>query len=63
MKFKELQEKSEKELQELLAQTRESSRDLRFKIALGSLREVRKVRGAKKTIARVLTALNKDKLK
>lgn len=61
MKNKDLKDKPEKELHNLLAKDRDNVRDLRFKAAVGSLREVRKIRESKKTIARILTALNKKK--
>jgi ribosomal protein L29 len=58
MEFKELKNKEEKELQKILSQTREKLRDLRFKDANKQLKNVREIRKAKETIARVLTLLN-----
>lgn len=57
MKTKELKEKSEKELQGLLAESREKLRDLRFKIASRQLKGVRDVRKTKKDIARISTLI------
>ncbi|MFA4833910.1 MAG: 50S ribosomal protein L29 [Patescibacteria group bacterium] len=58
MEFKELKSKEEKDLQKLLAQSREKLRDLRFKDANKQLKNVRELRKAKETIARILTLLN-----
>jgi len=59
MKFKELKNKSENELKRILSESRESSRELRFKIASKQLKNVRETRVLKGTVARVLTLLNK----
>ena len=61
MKFKELKNKSEKELQKLLVDSREKLRELRFKSASDQLKNVREVRELKKTIARILFFLNQQK--
>lgn len=63
MKYKELKNKSESELQRLLKADREKLRDLRFKVANKQLKDIRKIRGLKRGIARVLTALNSRKPK
>ena len=57
MKFAELTTKSERELHDLLSVKREELRELRFKASEGQLNTVRVIREAKKTIARILTAL------
>lgn len=57
MKIKELREKTDKELKDLLLESREKLRDMRFKIASRQLKNVREVRKGKKTIAGVLTVL------
>ncbi|MDD5032001.1 MAG: 50S ribosomal protein L29 [Patescibacteria group bacterium] len=58
MEFKELKNKEEKELQKILVHLRDKIRDLRFKDANKQLKNVREIRKAKETIARVLTLLN-----
>jgi ribosomal protein L29 len=61
MTIKELQSKTESELQDLLADNRWKLKDLRFKNANGQLKDVREVRETKQDIARVLTVLNASK--
>lgn len=58
MEFKELKSKTEKELHAMLAESREKLRDLRFKDANKQLKNVREIRGIKRTISRVLTLIN-----
>ncbi|MDD5290657.1 MAG: 50S ribosomal protein L29 [Patescibacteria group bacterium] len=58
MEFKELKNKEEKDLQKILAQSRDKLRDLRFKDANKQLKNVREIRKEKEIIARVLTLLN-----
>jgi ribosomal protein L29 len=57
MDTKELRQKSEKELVELVASLREKLRSFRFEIAADSLKDVREIRDAKKTLARALTLM------
>lgn len=59
MDLKELQTKSQSELQRLLAESREKLRDLRFKDASKQLKDVRAIRRERLLIARLLTLLNK----
>lgn len=59
MKIKELRRKSKGELKRLLAENRETLRKFRFDIANKQLKNVRQVREARKTIAKILTILNK----
>lgn len=59
MTTKELRQLSEKELERLLAESREKVRELRFRAARREIKNVREVRELKKTIARILT-LNKE---
>jgi len=61
MDFKELKSKTEKELGEILNQSRDKLRDLRFKDANKQLKNVREIRVIKKTIAEVLTLINSRK--
>ncbi len=61
MDFKELQTKSEAELQKILVQDREKLRELRFKDSNKQLKNVREIRAVKEQVAQVLTILNKKK--
>jgi len=58
MKKNEIAEKSNKELNMVLAQKREALRDLRFRIYTAGMKNVRKIREIKKDISRILTKLN-----
>ncbi len=58
MKFKELKTKHQAELKKMLPELREKLRDLRFKTASNQLKNIREVRVAKKTIAKILTLLS-----
>ncbi len=60
MEWKEIKDKSEGELQKLLASTREKLRDLRFNVSMGQLKQNHEVSAARKLIARILT-VNKMK--
>ncbi len=55
--MKELKEKTEAELSTLLAEKREVTRALRFKVAHGEHAHVRDIRQARLEVARILTAL------
>jgi len=57
MKMKELQEKTIQELHQQLAASRDAVRMMRFKVASQELKDVRELREARKTIARVMTLL------
>lgn len=61
MEFKELKNKKESDLHRILNESREKLRDLRFKDASKQLKNIREIRIIKKTIAKVLTLLNKKK--
>lgn len=61
MEILELRNKPKEELKRLLALTREKLRDSRFKNVNKQLKNVRMMRDAKKTIARILTLLNSNK--
>ncbi len=66
MKIKELQSKSENELQKLLLEKRETLRAIRFKVAQRQLKKIHDIKITKKDIARILTLLKlkqKDNLK
>jgi len=55
MDIKELRDKTDVELDRLLVELRNKTREQRFRIAARQLSDVREVRDAKKTIARILT--------
>jgi len=57
MEFKELKNKNQNELHRLLAELRDKLRDLRFKSASGQLKDVRQIRGTRKSVAQILTLL------
>lgn len=58
MEMKELTTKSPADLQKLLAQYREKLRELRFKDSNRQLKNIREIREARETVARILTVLN-----
>lgn len=60
-KLKEIKNKSEQELQNILAEKRELLRELRFKDANRQLKNHREIREVKLYIARILTVLNNKK--
>lgn len=57
MDYQELKNKSATELQALLAETGGDLQALRFQASERQLKNVRAIRSARKTVARVLTAL------
>lgn len=57
MKFSELQQKTQPELMDMLAKTRQDVVTLRHKASEGQLKNVRSLRLAKKAVARILTAI------
>lgn len=59
MKTKELREKTENELNVLLKESRDKLREMRFSLAANQLKNASEISKIKKTIARVLTLLNK----
>ena len=63
MKLKELKDKPLAELEKMLREQREQLRATRFAIAASQESNVRKVRSARKTIARILTLLKKESSK
>ncbi len=58
MDFKELQNKSERELHDLLAEKRDLLRELKFKAKENQLKNVTEIRKVRRTIAQILTLLN-----
>ena len=63
MKYKEIKNKSKIELEKILKENRDKVRDLRFKVANRSLKNIREIRNSKKLIAQALTALNQGNKK
>lgn len=61
MEFKEIKNKNEKELHDILATQREKLRVERFRDANKQLKDVRQLRVLKKGIARILTLINAKK--
>jgi ribosomal protein L29 len=57
MKISELREKTDLELDRLLAEYRNKVRDFRFKVAARQLGDVRDIRDAKKSVAQILTLM------
>ncbi len=58
MKFQDIAQMSEKELHDLLEKTRSELQNLLFKARENQLKDVRAIRTAKQTVARILTKLN-----
>ncbi|MCK9578637.1 50S ribosomal protein L29 [bacterium] len=61
MKYKELAQKSKEELQKILAENKKKIQDVRFKEAVGSVKNTKEIRDKKKENARILTYLNNTK--
>ena len=57
MASKDIQKKSEKDLQKLVGEKREELRTLRFQAAGSGMRDVTAMRNTKKDVARALTEL------
>jgi len=62
MKFKELKEKTDKELMSLLNSHRNKLRELRFRVASKQLKNVNEIRQIRKEISQILTLLKEMKL-
>ncbi|PJE69781.1 MAG: 50S ribosomal protein L29 [Candidatus Staskawiczbacteria bacterium CG10_big_fil_rev_8_21_14_0_10_38_10] len=61
MKAKELRQKTKDELNRILQDSRVKLRELRFKLTLNKLKNVREIREIKKNIAKILTILKETK--
>lgn len=61
MKIAELREKTEKELEAVMAESRAALRSARFKVAFKQLKNVRELRVHKHTIARICTLIKQGK--
>lgn len=59
MEYKELKNKSEKELQKLLSDQREKLRELRFKADANQLKNIREIRVVRHSIAQIMFLLKK----
>lgn len=55
MKMQELREKTDTELDRMLAELKATLQEQRFKVASRQLKSVRDIREARKTVARILT--------
>lgn len=62
MKFKDLQNKSKKDLQRILQEERDNLRDLRFKDSNKQLKNVKEIKATRSTIAQILTKLEQINL-
>jgi len=60
MKIKELREKTENELKNLLKEDREKLRQMKFSLAANQLKNSREIGKTKKEIARIMTLLCKN---
>jgi len=58
MKTEELKQKTKKELERLLEDSREKLRNLRFDIQMKQSKNVREIRKTKKLIAKIFTFIN-----
>lgn len=58
MEMNELQQKTDAELRDLLAQAQDAVRDLRFRANNGQLQKVHEVKLAKRMVAQIMTILN-----
>ncbi len=61
MKLEELKQKTKKELEDLIKDSREKLRQLYFDLSAGKVKNVREVRRMKKEIARMLTLIKNAK--
>jgi large subunit ribosomal protein L29 len=59
MKIKELRQKTEKELKDILAENRTKLGKLKFDLASKKLKNVSEIKELRREIARILTILNK----
>ncbi len=59
MKLEELKKKDKSDLEKSLKSSQEKLRELRFKDSNKQLKNIREIRVIKKTIAQILTLLNK----
>jgi large subunit ribosomal protein L29 len=62
MIIEEIRKKTEKELQKILAEKRDESREVRFKVASRQFKDYKKLGKIKKDISRILTIIREKKL-
>jgi len=60
MKIKELNQKTKKELNDLLTENRRKLGQLRFDLASKKLKNIREIRGLRRDVARVITILKQN---
>ncbi len=58
METKEIKQKSEEELKNILSKKRKDLQEVRFNISSGRVKNIKELRNLKKDIARILTILN-----
>ncbi len=58
MNFDELKKLPKNELKKILAESRESLKNLRFNLSFGKVKDISQIRKTKKLIAQILTILN-----
>ena len=61
MDFKDLKNKNERDLHELLSEKRNELREMKFKISGKQMKNLSEVKKNKKILARILTLLNQKK--
>lgn len=61
MEYKDLEKKSAKELEKMLGEERGNLYELRLKVSVNQLKDIRALRKTKKNIARILTKLSEKK--
>lgn len=62
MKPRELRQKTDKELNQILLDLREKLRELRFNLVQGKVKNIKEIHQTKRDVARVLTILKERQL-
>lgn len=60
MKIKELKQKTDKELKELLIHFKDNLRELRFNLAGGKVKNINEIHRIRRDIARILTLIKEN---
>jgi len=60
MKVKELKQKTQKELNDILVENRRKLGQLRFDLASKKLKNIREIRGLRRDVARIITILKQN---
>jgi len=63
MKIKELKQKTDKELHEMLVHLKDSLRELRFNLVGGKVKNINEIHQTRRDIARVLTLIKQNERK